>query len=420
MRPFFVAHFALLYAAVVLRQLVVVLATLGATFAACTSVEVAEPDPSPPLQEGGAAGQTSGGAGSVQAGMSSRGDEDPSSSGGDPGSLELGIWPTFVNDPNRSRDVQAVSASVAALSAGSSSLPIFERWDALTFASGAPLNATWSRLDATVEPYRARRGKLTLCIGIVDRAVPAWPFGGGLDSDSARSAMEQTVDEALSRYGGMLAHLCFGYELDRYWAGATTAEREQLLSFLKQAVKYASSHPLRSTRTAIGVALSLGALSGEGDVPLAELNVADELLGVYDPLGEGAELKAPEAVGDEVVAALETVASLPGARVPLGLLEVGYPSAESVGSSDAAQLAYFQALFTALDERRDQLSLVSVFGLGDRAAAECEAEATVFGGSGTGVVPVARAAARGSMGLRAEGADKPALAEVLAAIARYR
>lgn len=416
-----VAHFALRWAAVVLRQLVVLLATLGATFAACTRVEVAEPSPPPPLDGGGAAGQPAGGAGSVQAGRGSGGEEDPSASGGDPGSLELGIWPTFVNDPTRSRDVQAVSASVAALSAGSAALPLFERWDALSGASGTPLTVTWNRLDAMVEPYRARRGRSSLCIGIVDRAERAWPSAGGLDTDAARSAMESTVDEALSRYGGVLSHLCFGYELDRYWMIATTRERQQLLAFLKQSVAYASSHPLRSSRTAIGVALSLGALSGDVDVPLAELNVGDELLAVYDPL-DGASLKEPSAIAAELAAALETVASLPGPRAPLGLLEAGYPSGKDAGSSERAQLEYFETLFGALDERRQQLSFLGVFGLGDRAAGECDEEAAKFGG--LAAVQGARSLARCSMGLRAEelgvGADKPAFAAVLAAIARYR
>ncbi|RYZ02544.1 MAG: hypothetical protein EOO73_31390 [Myxococcales bacterium] len=414
-------HFALRSAAVVLRQLALLFATLGATFAACTRVELTEPPPPPPPEEGGAAGQSAGGAGSVQAGRGAGGDEGPSPSGGDPGSLELGLWPTFVDDPSRSRDVQAVTASVAALSAGSAALPLFERWDALSGASGAPLSVTWNRLDAMVEPYRARSGRLSLCIGVVDRAEPAWPVAGGLDSEAARSAMERTVDEALSRYGGVLSHLCFGYELDRYWVSATTAERQELQEFLKQSVEYASAHPLRSTRTAIGVSLSLGAFSAESDVPLAELNVADELLAVYDPVGSGAKLKEPAAIGEELSAALEAVAGLPGPRAQLGLLEVGYPSSQDAGSNEDAQLAYYEALFAALDERRDALSFLGLFGLGDRAAPECEAEAARFGGGAA--VRNIRAAARCSMGLRAglgASVDKPAWEPVLARIARYR
>lgn len=353
------------------------------------------------------------------------GNDGPAANGGEPTSLELGIWPTFALDPARSRDVQAVTASVAALSAGSTTLPLFERWDALSGATGAPLSVTWSRLDAMIQPYRERRGEVALCIGVVDRSQGAWPFAGGLEGDAAESAMERTLDETFGRYGGVLSHLCFGYELDRYWVLATTGERQQLLAFLKQSVDYAYRHPLRSSRTAIGIALSLGALTGERDVPLAELSLGDELLAVYDPLSNGPTLKDPESVAGELSAALDAVESLSGgdARVPLGLLEVGYPSAAEAGSSEGAQLAYFEALLGAVDERREQLSFVGVFGLGDRASAECEAEAMVFGGSG--LSQKERAAARCSMGLRAGGPGAPgeskaAWEPVLAAMSRFR
>lgn len=405
-----------------LRQVLLLFAALGVFFVSCTRVEVAEPAPPLQLDDGGAAGQPAGGAGAMQAGRGSGGDEDPSASGGEPGALDLGIWPTFVNDPTRSRDVQAVSASVAALSSGSAVLPISERWDALSGASGTPLSATWNRLDAMVAPYRARRGKVTFCIGVVDRAQRAWPFAGGLSGEVAASVMERTIDEVFSRYGGVLSHLCFGYELDRYWSSATASERLELQRFLKQAVGYASVHPLRSPRTAIGVAVSLGALTPDSDVPLADLSLGDELFGVYDPLTEDAALKDPGSIGDELSLALEAVAGMPR-PVPLGLLEVGYPSAEDAGASEEAQLAYFRALFAALDERRQRFSFVAVFGLGDRAEVECEAEALAFGLAEDLERARARAISRCSMGLRAgagSGADKPAWQPVLAAMARYR
>jgi hypothetical protein len=402
----------------VLRQLAVSLVALLATFAACTRVEVEPPPPPPLLGEGGGAGQPAGGAGSVVPSAGKGGDDDPISTGGDPGSLELGLWPTFALDPSRSRDVQAVSASVAALSAGSRTLPLYERWDALSGASGTPLGATWKRLDAMVEPYRDRSGTVTLCVGVVDRTEPAWPFGGELEGEAARVAMERTIDEAFARYGGVLTHLCFGYELDRYWEVTGTTERRQLLDFLKQSIAYASSHPSRSQRTAIGVALSLGAMTGASDVPLSELNLADELLGVYDPLAVTGELKEPKAISEELDTALETVAGLPGPRVPLALLEAGYPSDEAVGASESAQVDYFQALLGALGEQRDRLSFVGVFGLGDRAASECESEAVVFGDAAM-TTKALRARARCAMGLRA-GATKPAWEPVLAAIAAHR
>jgi hypothetical protein len=407
----------------VLRPTFVFLLTVAIAVAGCTRVEVAEPTPPPALDEGGAAGQPAGGVGSTPSSSGQGGDGERGSTGGDPGALELGVWPTFDADPARSRDVQAVSASVAALSAGSMTLPLAERWDALTGASGAPRTAAWAVLDAMIGPYRERRRKVALCIGIVEREQSAWPFADELDSEAARLAMERTIDEAFGRYGSALSHLCFGYELDRYWSKASPGERERLLAFLAQSVAYASVHPLRGRQTAIGAAVTLGALGGSSPVPLADLLLGDEVVAVYDPLDDGAGLKEPAGVVDELSAALSTLESLPGPRLPLSLFEVGYPSAESVGSSEAAQSAFYDSLFGALDSRRDELSFVGVYGLGDRSEIECEAEAPTFGAEGDAAS--AWAAARCSMGLRAgegegESTDKPAWQPVLAAMSRYR
>jgi hypothetical protein len=273
-------------------------------------------------------------------------------------------------------------------------------------------------LDATIAPYRQRRGKVALCVGIVDREVAAWPFSETLASGVATAAMRRTIDEIYARYAGLLSHLCFGYELDRYLAVASTSARQQLLAFLKQTIAYASEHPMHGA-TAVGAAITLGSLSGDREAPLGDLVLGDEVVAVYDPLDADARPKAPAAIADELRAALSGLAGVPGARLPLSLFEVGYPSAEAAGSSEQEQLAYYQAFFGALEEQRDQLSFVGVFGLGDRAAADCEAEAPGFGGGDAEAQ--ARAVARCSMGLRAERAERAETeAEVLAAISRYR
>lgn len=384
---------------------------------ACTRVEVAEPPAPPSLAEAGAAGQPGGGSGSLPGLGGEGGQRDEVDSGGQPGKLELGVWPTFVADPSRAREVQEVSAAVAALALGSTTLPLYEPWDSLSGASGALRSATRNRLDSLIAPYGARRGKVALCVGIVNRESPAWPFSDALESDAAQAAMRRTIDELYARYAGLLSHLCFGYELDRYLAVASSSARRQLLAFLQQTIAYATEHPLHGS-TAVGAAISLGALSGAAEAPLAELMLGEEVVAVYDPLDAAARPKAPAAVADELRAALDGL-SAAGGRLPLSLFEVGYPSA-AVGSSEQDQLAYFDALFEVLAAQSDRLSFVGVFGLGDRAATDCEAEAGSFGSAGAAEAK-RRALARCSMGLRAESdTEKPALAEVLAAISRYR
>jgi hypothetical protein len=408
-----------------LRNLAVFVALAGAAFAACTRVEAPTSPPNVALPEGGFGGEPGGGSGSL-AGAGGRGSSgEYSSSGGAPGAIEIGVWPTFAADPDQSRDVQAVLASVSALSIGGTTLPLSERWDELSGATGSPRAVAWSRLDAMTQPYRDHDGSIALCIGIVDRAVLAWPDGVDLMSDAASSAIDRTIDEAYTRYAPQLSHLCFGYEVDRYLATVSSTSQKHLLAFLKHAVDYASQHPLRTPKTAIGTAVSLEALAAGQSAELDQLVLGDEAVAVYDPLDSKSAPKAPEAVVDEVTAALATLAARAGPRLPLALFEVGYPSSADAGSSEKAQKQYYDGLFDLLDTKRQEVSFVGAFGLDDRAAADCEGEAASFGGSPS--AQAERALVRCSMGLRAETADAPGIVtdklawpSVVAAVSRYR
>lgn len=403
-----------------LKHVLLPIIVTGALFASCTRVEVANPSPSVSLGDGGFAGELAGGSGSVAGdGSSGDGSAQPGA-GGAPGDVELGIWPTFAADPPRSSDAQAVLAAVSALSVGAKTLPLVEPWDELSGATGSPRAVTWNRLDAMAQPFRDRGGNVALCIGIVNRELAAWPFAGSLDSAAATSAIERTIDEVYTRYAALLSHLCFGYELDRYLELATIADQHALLGLLQHAVDYASHHPMRNAaKTRIGNAITLSALV-EHEAFLADLMLGDEVVAVYDPLDRRAQLKAPESITDELTSALETLTTVDGPRLPLTLFEVGYPSSVAAGSSERAQQSYYDALFGLLDARRgegDPIGFVGIFGLGDRAAADCEAEAPAFGG--TSSEQAARALVRCSMGLRAEN-DKRAWSAVAAALARYR
>jgi hypothetical protein len=396
------------------------LAWAGAGFAACTSVEETGPPANVAFGGDGFGGEPSvpvvevGGAGEASAGQ-------PSVAGAAAADFELGLWPTFPADPERPSDIQAVEAAVAALASGSKTLPVAERWDALSGSTGSPRLVTWTRLDAMIKPYRDRGGNVALCVAVVDRQDPAWPLSEELDSEAARSAMRRTIDEILARYAGQLTHLCFGYELDRYLARVSSAARRRLLDFLRESIAYASAHPLRGLRTAIGAAVTLEALSSPTDVPLDELLIGDEIVAVYDPLDRNAQLKPPASIVDELAGALETLATGAGSPLPLSVLELGYPSSEDAGASETDQSDFYSALFAALGARREALSFLGIYGLADRAASDCEAEAPHFGGSKA--AQAERALVRCAMGLRAETTGpgkKPAWDSVLGAFSRYR
>jgi hypothetical protein len=379
-------------------------------FAACTRVESADAPPDVSVGANGFGGEADGGSGSRAGEAGEQQGGSGVSQAGAPNLIDIGIWPTFAQGVEGA-DAAAVLASIAALSAGSSVLPVYERWDSLSGATGSPRAVTWDRLDAMFAPYRDRGKALALCIGIVDRTSPAWPFAGELDTDDARAAIERTIDEVFTRYAPQLGHLCFGYEIDRYLAVASNAERERLLAFLAHAVEYAKG---RSAGTPMGVAVTL---AGAGQPTLlADVALGDEVIAVYDALDEEAGLEAPDVVAGELEAAFEALQTLEGEPRPLTLFEAGYPSGTDAGSSEEQQQAYYEALFAALEPHANQLAFVGLFGLGDRSAPACEMEALAFG-----VAQEERALVRCSMGLRAEsGEPKLAWPSVVSALSRYR
>lgn len=346
--------------------------------------------------------------------------------GGAPAFIDVAIWPTYAATPSGG-DAEAVLAAVTTLSAGSLTLPIHARWDVLSGATGTPRALAWQRLDAVTKPFRDRDGNIALCIDVVDRTLPAWPFAGPLEEAAAVSAMKRTIDEVMARYAGALSLLCFGYEVDRYLAVSSSAERQRLLTLLTEAVAHAKGRGARR----VGVAVTLDALVAP-EAAVDELRrLGDEVVAVYDPLNATGQLKEPDSVATELASALATISQSDAEPRQLALFEVGYPSSSDAGASEQAQRDYFAALFAALDTERDDVSFVGVYGLGDRAAQECEAEMAAFGEAGEpsdGALPDAaaqtlvsvRALARCSMGLRAENAEpKLAWPGVLGALSRY-
>jgi hypothetical protein len=275
-------------------------AWLASMFGGCSQVDVVDGPDVVPIGEGGVAGDGSAGSGSL-AGDLNGGDGGMSvEQGGAPGFIDVAIWPTYATPPDGG-DTDAVLAAVTTLSAGSLTLPIHARWNELSGATGTPRALAWQRLDAVTKPYRDRDGRVALCIDVVDRTLPAWPFAGPLDEVVATSAMERTLAEVFARYAGDLALLCFGYEVDRYLAVASSAERERLLALVKAAFEYAKVHGPNGLRT--GVAVTLDALVS----PVAavdELRQGSEVVAVYDPLDASGQLKEPGSVAAEVAAAV--------------------------------------------------------------------------------------------------------------------
>ncbi|HVY31291.1 MAG TPA: hypothetical protein VHB79_32265 [Polyangiaceae bacterium] len=394
-----------------LRQVASAIVVTTGLFAACTQIKDSSP-PGVDLQDGGSGGDTSGQPGSAAGDGGDGHAGEPSSDGGAPAGVELSIWPTYAADPQQASDAQAVFAAVSVLSAGATTLTLAERWDELSGATGSPRTLAWNRIEAMAKPYRDKDGNVAFCIDVVDRQQSAWPFKNSLAEAAAREAMHRTIDELYARFAAQLTHLCFGYEVDRYLSVASSSDAGNLLDFLEDSVAYARQHVAHTERIAVGVAVTLGALSDPKNADAPWL-LGDEAIAVYDALARGNDgLKSPASGAEELGDALDALAN--GSGLPLALWEVGYPS--SAGSNQKAQREYFNDLFALVGERRDHISFVSVFSLNDRLVSDCDAEAARFGDEPGSL----RSEARCAMGLRADGANKLAWPTVLSALARYR
>jgi hypothetical protein len=340
----------------------------------------------------------------------------PANSGGEPNDLSFGIWPTFSAAFAAAGETEAVLAAASVSAMGSEVLPISEPWNVLSGSTGSPRAVAWESLNARVAPFRAGR-RVAFCIAVVDRAQTAQPLAGSLGSEHAKSALRRTIDEVLLNFGELLSDLCLGYEVDRYLAAHSESEGAELFELLENGLEHARQHPARLLETRLGIAVTLSSLArGEPPEVLDFVRLGDEALAIYDPLHADGSLRDLETLDAEIEGALERLADDP---LPLVLFEVGYPTSAALGSDERLQEAFFATLFDSVAKNGRAISGLNVFGLRDRDAAVCAAEAAAFGDDPeSGMAP--RADARCTMGLWADDRDKLAWRTVLGALARYR
>lgn len=116
-------------------------------------------------------------------------------------------------------------------------------------------------------------------------------------------------------------------------------------------------HRLRPDAT-VGFTMTWQGMQGANAGHAASLNTHTDAVFInYYPLDSGFYVLPPADIAPQLDAMI-TVA----AGKPVYLLETGYPS-EGCGSSDAMQLAYFQALFTAWDVRQIEIPLINLVWL---------------------------------------------------------
>lgn len=268
------------------------------------------------------------------------------------------------------RAVVARGARVLAMDVGPGPGETREQAVARAKAAGVTtvvLNYDWSELEPA--PFQYQAAKLLADNALYSAAATSMsvvinlrPVAGAcrvVPPDLANHAWSDPV--MTTRFGYLLTwirgHLpdltvqvmSVGTEVDSHLAPSEYAAYKVFFETARQNAKarWGSQLP-------VGVAITWGGLTTAGAEQAAILDLnerADQILTTYYGVGHDFRVKDPFAgpIAD-VYAALHAVESDAKTRGrPLTLLEVGYPTSPALGSSDALQTAFVQAMFGIWD-----------------------------------------------------------------------
>ncbi len=333
--------------------------------------------------------------------------------------VRVGIAPVPGSSNGKPTQGDALMAELEILGAGSRGIPVVRRWASLFVDATQPVAAEWDRLESSAAQIRAAGRSVLLCLALVDRSLDARPpaVGAAWDAPTTKNALEALIDRSLSTYKSELGYVALGTDVDRYFLNASASERAAFVSLLSHGLDYGRSHPGKSPGTRFGVTLSFQSITAGLPAELSALVAASDVAVVtYTPLDAAYQAKSPSTAAADLDLLHQALAADGGAKQPIVLQEVSYPSAAQAGSSPDKQKTFFDAFFQALLARRDRHPFVGVVGLHDATNDVCEAEAVAFGATGNAALIQARC----SLGVRLlTGEAKPAEKSVFAALASF-
>jgi hypothetical protein len=298
------------------------------------------------------------------------------------------------SDGGSSSAAEVLEAELTCRAVGVRAVVLVRPWRDLT------ANAT-TELATQVSKHRAAGLSVVLNLAVVDRKMAYRPepvASLAWDAEDTTGAMQATLDDLVAALGADLFGLVLGRETDRY-ALEHPDEATALTQFLSLAVSHLAS--IGPGAPPAGVGLSFAGPSPPADyqalLGLGQLGVFSYLPGIGAPV-----LPSDTSVSDD----LDTMTTLAAGR-PVVLEAAGQTSSTALGSSPEQQRQFFDALFGAMQARREHFALVNVHELHDRNAASCAAGVAV-----EGEIPESSFAAYAcETGLRTpDGGPKPAWA----------
>ncbi|RLB60343.1 MAG: hypothetical protein DRI90_13960 [Deltaproteobacteria bacterium] len=310
------------------------------------------------------------GAGSYDGGPHDGSDDAPVDSGppvdGGQTPVYIGLTPNAVGpDGGTPTAADIAMAELTALAAGVRAVVVDLPWAELD-----PNDL--SALTARVDSHRERGQEVVLALLVVDGNVAHRPpalDGLAWDDPAVQLAMDSLLDGIVTVLGDKLHGLVIGRQADTYLS-FHSAEAAALQTFITLALTHLKQTSPDLLRAA-GLSF-VGLESPPSYQTLASLGSCLAL--VYFPgLGE-APLPADTSPAKDLDEMIELAADR-----PILLQAVALGTAATLGSSDEAQLLFFEAFFAALEPRRASFPVINVHQLHDLVGAACDAQVVAQG-----------------------------------------
>ena len=319
-----------------------------------------EDEPTPTITPSGTA---TGFGGGLQDAGNGDGSLDAASDGS--GLQDGGLMPVYlalVANPSQSdatppTPAEQIEAELTAFAAGVGAVSLDVGWDELD----ADL------LAARVSDYRQRGLAVLVSLLVVDgeqSRLPASLTGQAWNAPATVAALEGSLAQILSATGTDIDTLILGRDVNRYLE-AQPAESDALQALLHAGIVELDALGASPPARAIG----LGFVAADPQTAYLDLASVGNVvaLSYFPGLGEPTFPTQTSATKD-----LDAMIALANGR-PLVLQAVGYPSATSLDSSADTQALQLDALFSALDPRREHVAAVVVHMLHDVVGEGCDA-----------------------------------------------
>lgn len=238
-------------------------------------------------------------------------------------------------------------------------------------ANGELIAKTWSELESgagafTLDDftgditYRRTAYRQTFFVGIqlVNTLVKDTPpdlLDVAFDDPRMIERFKALIDALLPYFETDVRYLSIGNEVDVYLENHN--QWEAYKTFYDAAVAYV--HEV-APWIKVGVTFTYGGTKTMTDKVRALNEVSDVVILTYYPLESDLHVQPPDAPLQDFPAMLALTDDK-----PLILQEVGYPSAEQLGSSEAKQAEFVTHVYEAWDQAGDRIPFLSFFAMGD-------------------------------------------------------